>query len=155
MNILYGKVTVTVLGPDGRICSKQNVLGSVNIPIEHDHTEDKYIFELNPTSSEYIIKVESSEDSSFTIKVTTKGLSQRIFEGITSYVSLLEQKTQILEFFNVDFQEISDVKTFNVLFEVIWKFNQIDKLPSINISVSTANKEGKITPVDVIARLDS
>jgi hypothetical protein len=87
--------------------------------------------------------------------VTTKGLTQRIFEGITSYVSLLEQKTQILEFFNVDFQEISDVKTFNVLFEVIWKFNQIDKLPSINISVSTANKEGKITPVDVIARLDS
>lgn len=103
LNVLYGKVTVTVFDPTGRICAKQNVYGSVSIPVEHDHKSDqKYGFELNPIESEYRIDVESDTNSSYTIRTSTKGLGERIFEGVTSYLSLLQQRMSVLEFFNQD-----------------------------------------------------
>lgn len=40
VNVIYGKIVVTVFGPDGKIRSKQTVLGSAILKIMHDGEDD-------------------------------------------------------------------------------------------------------------------
>lgn len=103
ISMIFGSLKVTVTDPENKdVLSNKTVKSSTTLQIPHSKSLEEYSYEYDSALTRFRILVEAEVNSSFTIKASKVSISERLFEGISSSVTLKKGEPYTFEFLNLN-----------------------------------------------------
>lgn len=97
INVIYGQIKVTVIDPDDKVIINDSIVGkSVVLQIEPTSDTQKYTYEYESIFTTFKINIEADVDASYTLKASKLNITKRLFEGVSTYLSLHANEPAIL-----------------------------------------------------------